>query len=108
MGQQQEQQRALPETVDTHGRPVPYSKQRRQVPPTTHHPKQIPPAPAAQHGLRSTATSQLGALLSTGLAHGAASHTRVPSKTSRLYDFPFSKTPQWGKRFLKTVFEIGF
>lgn len=82
LGQQQQKRRALQETIDTHGRPVPHSKQRRQAPPAMHHPEQIPPA--AQHGLRSTATSQLGALLSTGLAHGAASHTRVPSKTSRL------------------------
>ena len=86
---QRQQQLALQQTVDTHGRTVPYSKQRRQqVPkqPMRHHATEefLPPVPMVQHGLRSSATSQLGALLSTGLAHGAARHTRVPTKTSRL------------------------
>lgn len=47
------------------------------------------PPPAAQHGIRSSATSQLGALLSTGLSHGVGREGATPSGTSRWFSSDF-------------------
>ena len=56
------------------GRPAPTQDNTAGIPP-----------PSAQHGVRSAATSQLGALLSTGLAHGVGAHGATPSGTSRWF-----------------------
>ena len=50
--------------------------------------RRVPP-PAAQHGIRSSATSQLGALLSTGLSHGVGREGATPSGTSRWFSSDF-------------------